>query len=355
MRALFPTALIAALLAVSLPAAAHTVGMSRGEYRHEGALLRADIVFAREELTSAVAHLDRDDDGVLTAPEISSGRAVLEAALVDGLEVRTTSGGCRGELERAELVPNNGIAVRLRYRCGEAESPLRLRLPLLTALSPGHRHLAAVITGTAGPVTQVVYEARPAFEIDSAPTTTGDNAVAGPLFVLGVEHILAGADHLLFLLGVVLVGGRLRTLVVAVTAFTLAHSVTLGLAALNVVAPSPSLIEPLIALSIVYVGIENWFVGDASRRWRLTFPFGLIHGFGFAGALQEVAVPGEQLPLALLSFNLGVEAGQLLALALALPGLLWLRRQSWFAVRGVRATSLLIAVAGLGWFVQRIS
>jgi hypothetical protein len=110
----------------------------------------------------------------------------------------------------------------------------------------------------------------------------------------------------------------------------------------------------LIALSIVYVGIENWFVGDASRRWLLTFPFGLIHGFGFAGALQEIALPSAQLPVALLSFNLGVETGQVMVLAVVLPCLLWFRRQTWFALHGVRAASTVVAIAGMAWFVQRV-
>ena len=128
---------------------------------------------------------------------------------------------------------------------------------------------------------------------------------------LGVEHILTGADHLVFLLGLILVGGSLRSLVGVVTAFTLAHSITLALAALSIFAPSPRLVEPAIALSIAYVGVENLFVNDASKRWRITFPFGLIHGFGFAGALREIALPRAQLPIALVSFNLGVELGQL--------------------------------------------
>src|SRR5260221_8258414 len=147
--------------------------------------------------------------------------------------------------------------------------------------------------------------------------------------MLGIEHILAGFTHVMFLFGVALVAGRLRTLLLAITAFTLAHSVTLGLATLGHWAPSPSLVEPAIALSIVYVGVENWFVRDASRRWMLTFPFGLIHGFGFAGALREIALPTAQVPLALVSFNLGVEAGQLMVLALVLPILFWLRHLPW--------------------------
>jgi hydrogenase/urease accessory protein HupE len=179
--------------------------------------------------------------------------------------------------------------------------------------------------------------------------------VAWPLFRLGVQHILLGYDHLIFLLGLLLIGGRLRPLLVMVTAFTVAHSITLGLAALGVWAPSPRMVEPAIALSIAYVGVENWFVHDAARRWLITFPFGLIHGFGFAGALREISLPSSELPLALAAFNLGVEGGQVAVLAVVLPAVLWLGRSRWFADRGVKAASAAIALAGLFWFALRLT
>jgi hydrogenase/urease accessory protein HupE len=174
------------------------------------------------------------------------------------------------------------------------------------------------------------------------------------LLGLGVEHILTGYDHLVFLLGLVLVGGRWRSLLWVVTAFTVAHSITLGLAALGVWAPRPAIIEPAIALSIAYVGVENFFVKNAEKRWRITFPFGLVHGFGFAGALREVALPKADVPAALFLFNAGVEIGQLAVLALVLPALVLLRRWSWFDKHGVRVVSGAIVIAGLVWFVARV-
>jgi hypothetical protein len=139
-----------------------------------------------------------------------------------------------------------------------------------------------------------------------------------------------------------------------VTAFTIAHSISLASAVLGVWAPSSRIVEPAIALSIAYVGIENFFVKDASKRWRITFPFGLIHGFGFAGALQEIALPRASVPSALLSFNLGVEAGQLAVLAVLLPLVLFLRGRTWFEPRGVQILSGAVAVAGGIWFVSRV-
>ena len=342
------------MLLLALPVSAHQVGISRGVYRVEASSVQAELVFARPEMLLAMPGLDANNDGRLSEQELSRGRDRLASQMLDGLAVSSQRAACDGALEHAALTENDGLSLRLHYRCPAAAPAVQLRLSLLSSLSLGHRHLASLrSSASAETITQVVFEAKPDFEL-SAQASPATNRVAGPLFALGVEHILGGFDHLVFLLGVILIGGKLRSLVLAITAFTLAHSLTLGLAALGIWAPSPDLVEPVIALSIVYVGVENWFAKDASRRWLLTFPFGLIHGFGFAGALQEIALPAAQLPLALLSFNLGVEAGQILVLALLLPILLWLRRRPWFARQGVRSTSGLIAVAGAVWFVQRV-
>src|SRR5262249_30813916 len=148
--------------------------------------------------------------------------------------------------------------------------------------------------------TTVLDRAHATWALDGANAAASGSSttpnLAWSMLKLGVEHILTGADHLVFLLGLILVGGRWRSLVGVVSAFTLAHSITLALAALSVFAPSPRIVEPAIALSIAYVGVENLFVKDASKRWRITFPFGLIHGFGFAGALREIALPRAELP-----------------------------------------------------------
>jgi len=345
------------LMVLTGPAAAHKIGISRGEYRADGASLRADITFARPELAMTVPGLDADGDGTVSASELASGHAALVSTVVAGLQVNSGAERCRGQLEHAELTANDGVALRIRYQCDRAPAAFHLRMSLLAELSVGHRHLAEVeqaASAGAPALTHVVYESSPEFEVGAQPETSG-NRIAGSLFLMGIEHILTGFDHLMFLFGVVLVAARLRTILLAVTAFTLAHSVTLGVATLGYWSPSPSLVEPAIALSIVYVGVENWFVRDASRRWMLTFPFGLIHGFGFAGALKEIALPTAQVPLALVSFNLGVEAGQILVLAMVLPILFWLRRRPWFARQGVRSASSVVALSGLVWFFQRVA
>ena len=123
---------------------------------------------------------------------------------------------------------------------------------------------------------------------------------------------------------------------------------------LEVWSPSPRIIEPCIALSIAYVGIENWFARDAKRRWRITLPFGLVHGFGFAGALHEIGLARGEVPKALLAFNLGVETGQLAMLAVFLPIVLLLRRlESWPRV-GMRASAAIVTLIGVACFIDRV-
>jgi hypothetical protein len=169
---------------------------------------------------------------------------------------------------------------------------------------------------------------------------------------LGVRHIFLGYDHLMFLLAVVITGGSLRQLVKIVTAFTVAHSVTLALAAFQIVTLPTRLVEGGIALSIAYVAFDNFFAVTTAHRWVLTFGFGLIHGFGFANVLAGMHLPRSGLLRTLLSFNAGVEVGQIVFIAALFPAMLWLARQR-FRHAVVVATSLVIFLFGIGWFLQR--
>jgi hydrogenase/urease accessory protein HupE len=172
--------------------------------------------------------------------------------------------------------------------------------------------------------------------------------------VLGIEHIIAGYDHVLFLLSLLMLGGGLRHLLKTVSAFTIAHSITLSLAVLGIVSLPGRWVESAIALSIVYVAVENFWRREAAlgNRWLITFGFGLVHGLGFASILQEFAIPRADLAVALGSFNLGVEAGQIAIVAAASGVLRMLRRwpaEIWLR----RLVSAGAAAAGLVWFVQR--
>jgi HupE/UreJ protein len=174
---------------------------------------------------------------------------------------------------------------------------------------------------------------------------------------LGYTHILPGGlDHILFVLGIFLLSLKLKPVLMQVTAFTVAHSITLGLTIYGVVSLSPRVVEPLIALSIVYVAVENLFVTEF-RPWRLAvvFTFGLLHGMGFAGVLRELGLPRSEFLTALVSFNVGVEAGQLSVIALASLAVgLRFGGKSWYRSRIAVPASALIALIGGWWTIQRI-
>lgn len=171
-------------------------------------------------------------------------------------------------------------------------------------------------------------------------------------FKLGVEHIFLGYDHILFLLSLLVVS-RFRELVKIVTSFTVAHTITLILATLDVIELPSKWVESAIAATIVYVAVENFWVRDTAHRWRLTFAFGLIHGFGFAGVLQELGLPTQGLVRSLIAFNLGVEVGQLVIVSvLFLP--MAAMAQWRFGRQAQLVLSALIALCGLGWLIDRV-
>jgi hydrogenase/urease accessory protein HupE len=188
-------------------------------------------------------------------------------------------------------------------------------------------------------------------------TRQGAVAVFKTFTASGIHHIAIGPDHILFIVGLLLLGGTVRRLLLIISAFTLGHSVTLSLAALGLVTPPAHVIEPAIALSIVYVGADNLLVGSKgrdARAWVALF-FGLVHGFGFANVLRETGLPPRALGLSLFSFNVGVEIGQavIVLIVASLLGAIRARRPA--ATRAiVVAGSLVVIAAGTYWFVERV-
>ena len=194
-------------------------------------------------------------------------------------------------------------------------------------------------------------------ELASTVPTTAPGRRQISVFALGIEHIVTGYDHLLFLAALLLVCKNFREAAGIITFFTVAHSVTLSLSALNVVRLPVRIVEPAIAASIVYVGIEN-ILGSHRFLWRalVTFAFGLVHGLGFASALREIGLgsSGSGIAMPLLRFSLGLEAGQLAIAALLLTLLLALRKREWFERRWVPAGSVIISLVGAYWLVSRV-
>lgn len=185
----------------------------------------------------------------------------------------------------------------------------------------------------------------------------GTWAVVRTFVLQGIHHIFIGPDHILFVVGLLLLGGTLGRLLKIVTAFTVAHSITLALATLHLLNPPPRLIEPAIALSIVYVGVETLLAMNRERDWRalIAFLFGFIHGFGFASVLSEFGLPRGALGWSLASFNVGVEIGQACIVLAVAPTLALLRSKNPVLQRRVVTVgSFVIIAAGGYWFVQRV-
>jgi hydrogenase/urease accessory protein HupE len=174
--------------------------------------------------------------------------------------------------------------------------------------------------------------------------------------LLGIEHILTGYDHLLFLFSLLIVTRSFLPALKIITFFTIAHSITLGLAGLNIVDIPSSIVEPLIAATIIYVALENIVRGDnpKGRQW-LTFFFGLVHGFGFAAVLREMGISSYEtgILLPLFSFNLGVEIGQITVAAVFLPIIWWLHKKPLIEPKLTPVCSVLASVAGAYWLIER--
>ncbi len=346
----FWLAAVAAVLLIAPPAAAHPLDESRAEVVVEGERVR----WLLSVHPSFLAALDSDRDGLLASAEVQANLPVLTKFFGDRLYVNSGGRLCMPRVEGvAGASDPDRVAIGIEYRCPAPIQMLRIEMHLFDGITPNW--VSLVKLRWAGSVREFAFrEGSAAWEVGGAEAGGGGLAAQAMSFLaLGVEHIFTGYDHLMFLVGLLLLGGRFWSLVKIVTAFTIAHSITLVLAALGVVDLPASLVEPAIALSIAYVGAENFFLKSIDRRWIIAFLFGLIHGFGFAGILRKLGLPEQGLVLSLLSFNVGVEAGQIAVVAVVLPIIVLLRRQPWHRY-AVQALSLAILAFGLYWFFDRI-
>lgn len=334
----------------------------------------AEVVLAEREahvtltfLTGLAAFADDDRSGHISPAELQAHRSDLEAFFSEritlserlvGSGVDAVAGTLRIEPAAAtELAPVLGAApgthsaLLLVYTWPQPVKALLLRYDLFLPGVPTASCLATIVRGT--DVWSVVFTP----EHREASITLGRVSNLSQIYgfvALGVRHILSGYDHLLFLLSLLMVGAGLAALTKVVSAFTLAHSITLSLAVLGLVALPARWVESAIALSIVYVAGENLWrrTISTSRRWFVTFGFGLVHGLGFASVLQEMALPRAALAASLVGFNLGVELGQLIVVAGAFTALQLMK--SWPQETALRRwVSAGTVAAGLLWFVQR--
>jgi hydrogenase/urease accessory protein HupE len=300
-------------------------------------------------LLSAEAH-----EPGLSRVTVEDGALVLQVARVDAadpaalLQGTTASvGGQACTLGEPDVRPDdNGFVAKASLDCPPGDEVV-VAAGWFDQLAPGHRTVVDKDGAPAG----FLDASHPSFEV-AAVHSAGQ--VAWEYLLLGVEHILMGWDHLVFLLGLLVVARSLRDIASVVTGFTLAHSITLSLAALGLVTVPASVVEPAIALSIVWVGLENLFDPPARRRFLLTLGLGLVHGLGFAGVLGDIGFPAGKVPLALAMFNVGVEVGQFAVVLVALPLLGTLRQARWWGRYGLVSTSLVVAALGMFWLVTRV-
>lgn len=359
MRAVWKLALLIAALLVSASAGAHKASdsylqLGAGE---RGLAVRWDI--ALRDLEAAVA-LDADEDGRLTWGEVRVAWARIDAyALprlqIDGCPLRIVGRGLERRLDGAYA------ALRLASDCVVGSALPVIHYSLLREIDPTHRGIARIERLGQPSMVRLLEPT----EVVTAPASDRLEFVRD-----GVRHILTGYDHVLFLLCLLLPAVMRRSpgggwqpverlsqavmpVVGIVSAFTLAHSITLGLAAARLVSLPAALIEPAIAVTIVLAALDNIWPVFPVRRVIVTFCFGLIHGFGFAGVLGELNLPAAQFAWALLEFNLGLELGQLAIVVLATAALFALRARPAYRPIVVRGGSLAAIGVGVLWLVER--
>ena len=353
---------------VSLPVAAHKASDGYLTIEHRGAALDVRLDLALRDLDNAIG-LDADADGAITWGELRARHADLAAYVQARLGVSSAGERCTLNVAAHEVDRHTDGAyavLRLAGLCASEAPVITVDYRLLFDVDPTHRGLVRYVAPDGGSKSLVLSADKPTVSL-SSHTSALDQAAA--YLVQGVHHIWEGFDHLLFLLSLlfpaVLVwkgGGwtpvrsfrsALIDAATIVTAFTVAHSITLTLAVIGVVALPSRLVESAIALSVVLAAANNLWPVVRHGRVLAAFGFGLIHGFGFAGALGELGLPDGALALSLASFNVGVELGQLAVVAVFLPLAFALRATAVYRSVVLKAGSAAIVVIAMLWFVER--
>jgi hydrogenase/urease accessory protein HupE len=342
---------------------AHEIGTTRVSVLfHEGRTYDIEIV---TDATALVEKLEASAGGSLPA---GTGSARLQSLLI-GFDEKFRQ-GVKLAFDDSDVRPAIAYSVAPAI---DATSAAAATIRLTGQVPPSARHFtwtfgwtfasyAMTVRSSASenPATQWLEGSQSSapFALTSPPPPVDRLSTAWRYLTLGFTHILPnGLDHMLFVLGIYLLSGRARSVLWQVSAFTVAHSITLGLSMYGVFAVSPRIVEPLIALSIAYVAIENIFLSEL-KSWRvaLVFAFGLLHGMGFAGALKELGLPRSEFVTALVTFNVGVEAAQLAVIGAAFMLVGWhCANRAWYRSGIVVPVSTLIACTAVYWTIQRLS
>ena len=338
------------LLLLLLPAVvyAHPPGLSSIDITaQQGGGFKLLLTLSRFD-AEILSPMDADRDGRVSEGELDDARSDLEALPESIFELKIDGNPTRGRCEEVWADDKDNVLLLMSYP-GPNGKHIILQSNIFDRLPGGHRQLASLsASGQEEPVsTDTLTERHRVFDSE----IPGGNMT---FLILGIEHILTGYDHLLFLFGLLVIGIGFRDAALIITSFTVAHSITLALATYDIVRLPGDIVEPLIALSIVYVGIKNILKKETRYRWALTFVFGLVHGLGFASVLRDLGI-GDRTGdgWIVLLFNLGVELGQLGIACLVLP-FIWKVLQPRASFRRISiALSVLVALLGLYWFIER--
>ena len=326
------------------PVAAHDLYRSESRLVANGREVAAQLTFNLLDFPGA----DQNGDKVVTQEEFVTAFDRVYASILQHYTLSSSGPPVRLTRDKYELFDQHVLLVDLTYVFPQQVLALELTSTLPDVLGPGHVHLVTVRMN--GRLQEQILDSRNR----NAFFTQTSGAwwqTLGRFVWLGIQHIATGYDHLSFLLGLLIATASLRSLVKTITSFTVAHSITLALATFNVVVLPSRFTESMIALSILYVAVENLIRKRTIDRWKLTFFFGLVHGFGFSNVLREMQLPRSDLALSLFSFNLGVEIGQVVFVVLLFPAIEDLVRSGWTKLRPV--VSIAIGLLAIYWFIQR--
>ncbi len=352
--------LAAILLVHARPGAAHEINTSYSVVSVRSDSVRLILSIDEADLIRLDPQIDVNGDGLLYRDEVRGGGEAMALKLQDRLSTEVDGEPHTPEMLSAapEVDVDGNLFLRIVYDVPLADEPpatlvLDLEKFLQAPLLDEHKNLVRVFVASDQPELLAVLSASSPVGRFQLREEVDLLAQVMHFVWLGVEHIFIGYDHIIFLAALIVIGSRLGPLVKIVSAFTVAHSITLILAALEIVSLPTRWVEAGIALSIAYVALENFWIRGASHRWMLTFAFGFVHGFGFANVLRDLGLPSQGLVPSLLAFNVGVEIGQVVIVAILLPGILWAAKHG-HQQRLVQVASAVILLFGVGWFVERV-
>jgi len=347
--------LLGAFLAMIIPdhGLAHKTSLTTAEVSVSGKEVTFRLKVSAHDLAVALG-IETDLVTPVSMAAFEARKKVLFRYIQDRLAIHAQNAPCSSQppvVDYSQL-PDDLLLV-VDFNCSEPVEQLTVNYRLFFDIDSSHRSLGRLILP--GSEEQFLFDrsfTRLELEI-AKPLAQSLASRFGRIFLLGVEHILIGYDHILFLLALLIVSAHFWQMVKVATAFTVAHSITLALAWYGIVDFPGRIVEIAIAISIAYVAIENIVSQRFGHRWLLAGGFGLVHGLGFYSALRDMGLGQADMATTLLAFNLGVETGQIAVIALVYTPLAWWKNQQWYR-SSTRACSMLILLVASWWVIERI-